>query len=489
MIEQLPFQFGKDHHLFIQGDKVATTDNTSMQALLELRRILGYLPEIEYLPPKEFDTALQAAYVGRKGSSAQVMEDLEDVLDIEQATTLFDERSDLLATDDDAPLIRLLNSIFVDALKKNASDIHIESYEHEARVRFRLDGSLVTVLNPPVQLLPRLISRIKILAKLNIAEKRIPQDGRFTVQLGERAIDFRISSLPAAHGERIVLRLLEQQADQLKIEDLGMGEAERAVLETLISRPHGMLLVTGPTGSGKTTTLYASLQSLDQTNLNIMTVEDPVEYSLPGISQTPIVSKIGMTFVKGLRAILRQDPDVVLVGEIRDRETADIATQASLTGHLVLSTLHTNTAAGAVMRMQDIGVDSFMLASTLRGVVAQRLVRLLCQHCKQPQTVDDGMRKRFSVLADWETIQQELKSVYQSTGCEHCNYTGYIGRKALFEVVPVTTQLQQMIHDEVGELAMESLIRQSVPSLHQRGLELVIKGGTTIDEVIRVSVA
>ena len=483
-MDQLPFQFAKDKQLFLADGILVATSESPLTAILEARRALGNLPPLKTLDKSDFEQGLQAAFANRKGTSAEVMEDLGDVLDIEQVATLFDEKSDLLAADDDAPIIRLLNSIFFEALKERASDIHIEPYETEARVRFRLDGTLRTVLTPPIQAAPRLISRIKVLAKLNIAEKRVPQDGRITVRLGGRAIDLRVSTLPSIYGERVVLRLLEKQHTQLQTESLGMNDSERAVLHEMVSRPHGIVLVTGPTGSGKTTTLYAALQSLNQTERNIMTVEDPVEYDLPGISQTPISTKSGMTFAKGLRAILRQDPDVILVGEIRDRETADIATQASLTGHLVLSTLHTNTAAGAVTRMQDIGIDSFLLASTLRGVIAQRLIRLLCADCKNPISVNEATRKRFA------TAQQPgvyPSTIYEARGCKHCHHTGYTGRKALFEVVPITPQLQQLIHDETGELELETRIRASVPSLYQRGLELVAAGTTSLDEILRVT--
>ena len=487
-MDQVPFQFAKDNQLFLSNGKLVLTDAAPLSAVLEVKRVLGHLPELETQPERVFEQSLQTAFSDRKGTSAEVMEDLGDILDIDQVANMFDEKSDLLAADDDAPIIRLLNSIFFEALKENASDIHIEPYEKESRVRFRLDGTLRTVLTPPVQAAPRIISRIKVLAKLNIAEKRVPQDGRITVQLGGRSIDLRVSTLPSTYGERVVMRLLEKQAGQLRTANLGMNSDERAILDDLVSRPHGIVLVTGPTGSGKTTTLYAALQSLNQTERNIMTVEDPVEYDLPGISQTPISPKAGMTFAKGLRAILRQDPDVILVGEIRDLETADIATQASLTGHLVLSTLHTNTAAGAVTRMQDIGIDSFLLASTLRGVIAQRLIRLLCNDCKQQRHVDGNIRNRF---ADAQQASNKVRvfpsHIFESLGCKNCNNTGYSGRKALFEVVPISPELQQLIHDQAGELALENHIRQTVPSLYQQGLALVAEGKTSLDEILRVT--
>lgn len=486
-MEQVPFQFAKENKIYIADTGLYVTKESPLTAILEVKRNLGSLPTIHTLDEEAFEAGLQSVFSDRKGTSAEVMEDLNEVLDIDQVAHMFEEKSDLLASDDDAPIIRLLNSIFFEALKERASDIHIEPYEKEARVRFRLDGTLRTILTPPVQAAPKIISRIKVLAKLNIAEKRVPQDGRITVTLGGRAIDLRVSTLPSTYGERVVLRLLEKQNTQLKTSSLGMDKKQRALLDEMTNRPHGIVLVTGPTGSGKTTTLYAALASLNQTERNVMTVEDPVEYDLPGISQTPISQKTGMTFSKGLRAILRQDPDVILVGEIRDRETADIATQASLTGHLVLSTLHTNTAAGAVTRMQDIGVDSFLLASTLRGVIAQRLIRLLCSECKSPVDTDDAVKHRFEAAnTEYQTIPTPQQH-FQGNGCKHCNNTGYSGRKALFEVVPITAEVQQMVHDEAGELELEQSIRKTVPSLYQQGLELVGEGTTSLDEILRVT--
>eukprot|EP00903_Cladosiphon_okamuranus_P004476 g4474.t1 len=326
------------------------------------------------------------------------MEDIKDFVDLESAVEELED-ADLLE-EDDAPIIRLLNAVLAESLREKASDIHVEPYENEARVRFRLDGVLRTVLTPSVHIAPLLISRIKVMAKLDIAEKRLPQDGRMSVKLGGRSVDLRVSTMPSSYGERVVMRLLDKSAGKLSVDDLGMPKKTKKRLDEIIGRPHGIILVTGPTGSGKTTTLYAALQQMDRQQRNIMTVEDPVEYDLQGISQTQINMRAGMTFARGLRAILRQDPDVILIGEIRDKETAEIATQASLTGHLVLSTLHTNTAAGAVTRLQDLGIDSFLLSSTLRGVMAQRLVRRLCRHCKTPVEADAVAQRLLGMGAD-----------------------------------------------------------------------------------------
>jgi len=366
----LPFEFARSNGLLVresEGDLVLSPD-ASQWAITEVSRINNGFSSISRVDSKVFDKMLSEIYSGRKNSSESVMEDIKDFVDMESAAAELEDTGDLLDSEDDAPIIRLLNAILAESLKENASDIHIEPYEKESLVRFRLDGVLSTVLSPSAQITPLLISRIKVMSKLDIAEKRLPQDGRMSVKLGGRSIDLRISTMPSSHGERVVMRLLDKDAGKLQVDDLGMPSATSAQLDDLIRRPHGIILVTGPTGSGKTTTLYAALQQMDRQGRNIMTVEDPVEYDLPGISQTQINLRAGMTFARGLKAILRQDPDVILIGEIRDGETAEIATQSSLTGHLVLSTLHTNTAAGAITRLQDLGVDSFLLASTIRGI-------------------------------------------------------------------------------------------------------------------------
>ena len=422
---------------------------------------------------------LSSLYSGRKNSSESVMEDIKDFVDMESAAADLEETSDLLDSEDDAPIIRLLNAILAESLKENASDIHIEPYEKESLVRFRLDGVLSTVLKPSSQITPLLISRIKVMSKLDIAEKRLPQDGRMTVKLGGRSIDLRISTMPSSHGERVVMRLLDKDAGKLQVDDLGMPSETSAQLDDLIRRPHGIILVTGPTGSGKTTTLYAGLQQMDRQGRNIMTVEDPVEYDLPGISQTQINLRAGMTFARGLKAILRQDPDVILIGEIRDGETAEIATQSSLTGHLVLSTLHTNTAAGAITRLQDLGVDSFLLASTIRGILSQRLLRKLCPHCKRPSEPNEFNRGLLKLKPG--------QKVFEANGCEKCNSTGYAGRQALFELVTVDSSLQTLIHENAGEIELEAKIREQVPSIREAGFGLVRDGLTTIEEVLRVT--
>lgn len=481
MVELLPFEFARTNRLLLreaEGDLILAPGAPDW-AIAEVGRITNADVPVERVDDETFDQLLSTLYSGRQNSSESVMADIKDFVDMESAAADLEDAGDLLDSENDAPIVRLLNAILAESLKENASDIHIEPYEKEALVRFRLDGVLSTVLSPSLQITPLLISRIKVMSKLDIAEKRLPQDGRMSVKLGGRNIDLRVSTMPSSHGERVVMRLLDKDAGKLQVDDLGMPQSTSAELDELIKRPHGIILVTGPTGSGKTTTLYAALQQMDREGRNIMTVEDPVEYDLPGISQTQINLRAGMTFARGLRAILRQDPDVILIGEIRDGETAEIATQASLTGHLVLSTLHTNTAAGAITRLQDLGVDSFLLASTVRGIVSQRLLRKLCQQCRVSVAPNEFNRDLL-----------QLKSgdrIYEAAGCSECNNTGFSGRQALFELVSVDASLQTLIHENAGEIELENLIRQQVPSIRQAGFDLVRQGATTIEEVLRVT--
>ena len=477
----LPFEFARNNGLLVretEGDLVLSPGATQW-AIAEVSRTSSGFSAVKQVDGEAFDKMLSALYSGRKNSSESVMEDIKDFVDMESAAADLEETGDLLDSEDDAPIIRLLNAILAESLKENASDIHIEPYEKESLVRFRLDGVLSTVLKPSAQITPLLISRIKVMSKLDIAEKRLPQDGRMSVKLGGRSIDLRISTMPSSHGERVVMRLLDKDAGQLQVDDLGMPSGTSAQLDDLIRRPHGIVLVTGPTGSGKTTTLYAALQQMDRKGRNIMTVEDPVEYDLPGISQTQINLRAGMTFARGLKAILRQDPDVILIGEIRDGETAEIATQSSLTGHLVLSTLHTNTAAGAITRLQDLGVDSFLLASTIRGILSQRLLRKLCHHCRKEAEPNEFNRDLLKL--------KKGHKIYEAGGCDKCNSTGYTGRQALFELVTVDAALQTLIHENAGEIDLEAKIREQVPSIRQAGFALVGDGMTTIEEVLRVT--
>ncbi len=395
------------------------------------------------------------------------------------------QSEDLLESEDDAPIIKLINAMLGEAIKESASDIHIETFEHALSIRFRVDGVLRDVLSPSRKLAPLLVSRVKVMAKLDIAEKRVPQDGRISVRIGGRAVDVRVSTMPSSHGERVVMRLLDKNAVQLDLAQLGMVPNLHQAFRALIHKPHGILLVTGPTGSGKSTTLYAGLQTINSEDRNILTVEDPIEFDLAGIGQTQVNPKVDMTFARGLRAMLRQDPDVVMVGEIRDLETAQIAVQASLTGHLVMSTLHTNTAIGAVTRLRDMGIEPFLLSSSLLGVLAQRLVRTLCPRCRIPYQADDSQQPLFVDLG--LATPDEAITLYKAGGCEHCHQKGYRGRTGIHELLTVDENVQALIHHDAGEHAIEEAVRAHSPSIRYDGLTKVLQGQTTLEEVIRVT--
>ena len=482
----LPFAFAKRNGVLVSGEQegkitVLVRPSVTATTLAEVRRTLGKPVYFEVLSLDDFDARLQKAYEQHSGEAMQMMDDLDEEADLFAIAQDMPEPEDLLESEDDAPIIRLINALLTQAIKEDASDIHIEPYEKKLVVRFRVDGMLREVLTPRRVLAPLLVSRIKVMAKLDIAEKRLPQDGRISLRVAGRAVDVRVSTIPTGQGERVVLRLLDKQAGRLDLGNLGMAENDHVGMSAVIQKPHGIILVTGPTGSGKTTTLYAVLSQLNDDKRNIMTIEDPVEYDLDGISQTNVNSKVDMSFARGLRAILRQDPDVVMVGEIRDLETAEIAVQSSLTGHLVLSTLHTNSAVGAVTRLRDMGVEPFLLSSTLLGVLAQRLVRLLCKECKQPYTANAVDCERFGLdLMDPPTF-------YKAEGCKQCNYQGYRGRSGIYELVVVDDELRTMIHDGTSEHEIEHYARRASPGIRQDGLRRVLAGDTTIAEVLRVT--
>ncbi len=482
----LPFAFAKRNGVLVSGERegkvtVLMRPNTTATTLAEVRRSLGKPVYFEVLSLDEFDARLQKAYEQHSDEAMQMMDDLDEEADLFAIAQDMPEPEDLLESEDDAPIIRLINALLTQAIKEDASDIHIEPYEKRLVVRFRVDGMLREVLTPRRVLAPLLVSRIKVMAKLDIAEKRLPQDGRISLRVAGRAVDVRVSTIPTGQGERVVLRLLDKQAGRLDLGHLGMAKDDHVGMSEVIQKPHGIILVTGPTGSGKTTTLYAVLSQLNDNKRNIMTIEDPVEYDLEGISQTNVNAKVDMSFARGLRAILRQDPDVVMVGEIRDLETAEIAVQSSLTGHLVLSTLHTNSAVGAVTRLRDMGVEPFLLSSTLLGVLAQRLVRLLCEECKQPYTANEVDCERFGLdVIDPPTF-------YKAEGCKHCNYQGYRGRSGIYELVVVDDELRTMIHDGTSEHEIENYARRASPGIRQDGLRRVLMGDTTVDEVLRVT--
>jgi general secretion pathway protein E len=480
----LRFAFAKRYGVIVTGSenppaKVIYCHAPSLQVLAEIRRHLQIPIELQQVSEEEFNKTLVKSYETDSTTAMHMAEGIGESL-----TDLMHElpkAQDLLEGQDDAPIIRLLNALLSEAIKEGASDVHIETFEDRVAIRFRVDGVLREVLEPPRMLAPLIISRIKVMARLDIAEKRLPQDGRITLRIGGRAVDVRVSTMPTNHGERAVLRLLDKQSANLDLAQLGMEEHTLKLMHSLIFRPHGIILVTGPTGSGKTTTLYAGLTVLNDQQRNILTVEDPIEYDLPGIGQTQVNFKIDMSFAKGLRAMLRQDPDIVMVGEIRDLETAQIAIQASLTGHLVLSTLHTNSAVGAITRLGDMGVEPFLLASSLTGVLAQRLVRLLCNACKKPMVAAPTECALMGVP------QSHSPVIYHPGGCPNCRQTGYSGRTGVYELIEIDHKLQTMIHDQSSEQAMRKYARELYPSIRQDGFRLVLKGNTSLEEVLRVT--
>jgi general secretion pathway protein E len=481
-----PFMFAKRHGLLVTGEKdgkvlVMHTADVDPVSVVELRRFMGQPLKLQLVDQEKFDSLLAMTYEQDSNEAMLMMGDLGDNMDLMYVAQHLPEPEDLLESEDDAPIIRLINALLTEAVKENASDIHIEPFENRLVVRFRCDGVLREVLEPQRVLAPLLVSRIKVMARLDIAEKRLPQDGRISLRVAGRAVDIRVSTLPSGNGERVVLRLLDKQAGRLDLEQLGMASHDRDVMDDLISRPHGIILVTGPTGSGKTTTLYAALARLNNKSRNIMTVEDPIEYYLDGIGQTQVNSKVNLSFARGLRAILRQDPDVVMVGEIRDLETAEIAVQSSLTGHLVFSTLHTNSAVGAVTRLRDMGVEPFLLSSSMIGVLAQRLVRVLCDGCKQPYSLSESNCRRLGVAAD------NPPTIFRPQGCAQCNQLGYRGRTGIYELVAITDAMRSLIHDGAGEQELERLARETCSGIRQDGWRRVLDGITSIEEVLRVT--
>ncbi len=447
--------------------QLTVSPRTPEWAVREIQRCHGDIA-VARVDDKALETLLTAAY-SHAEDAASVMGVAENEIDLDRLLQDMPEVADLLDAQDDAPVIRMINALFAQAARDGASDIHIEPFETHSVVRYRVDGTLRDVVSPRKALHAALISRIKIMAHLDIAEKRLPQDGRIALRVGGRPIDVRVSTLPTGHGERAVLRLLDKEAGRLQLEKLGMAPGVLRQLDRLIRQPHGIVLVTGPTGSGKTTTLYAALSRLDASTSNILTVEDPIEYDLAGISQTQVNAKIDMSFALALRAILRQDPDVIMIGEIRDLETAQIAVQASLTGHLVLATLHTNDAVSAVTRLTDMGVEPFLLSSSLLGVLAQRLVRKLCPACKKP-SMQDGAR------------------VFQPVGCEACNHTGYAGRSGIHELFTVDDEARRLIHEGSDERELRRAASAAgMLSMREDGARWVESGETSPEEILRVT--
>ncbi len=474
----LPYAFAREHHWLLEDDGESLTllgssqpapdpaaESKRLSALSEILRC-HHVHEMHWDSTEAMAQRISAAYAQGESSAAAVVSEVQGEADLSRMMQELPAIEDLLETADDAPIIRMLNALLTQAARDGASDIHIEPYERHSSVRFRVDGTLREVVQPNRALHAALISRLKIMAELDISEKRLPQDGRISLRIGTRAVDVRVSTLPSAHGERAVLRLLDKSESKLNLEAVGMQGGVLERFKHLLTQPHGIILVTGPTGSGKTTTLYAGLQRLNAATLNIMTVEDPIEYELPGVGQTQVNAKIDLDFAKALRAILRQDPDVIMIGEIRDFETAQIAIQASLTGHLVLATLHTNDAPSAVTRLTDMGVEPFLLSSSLLGVLAQRLVRKLCVHCRR----------------------QDERGRWKAVGCPHCNQTGYKGRTGIYELLVTDDKIRALIHNRAAESQLFVAAEAAgLRSMREDGQRLIDQGITSIEEVMSVT--
>jgi len=427
-------------------------------------------------------SAISMLYEFKQDTAEQLVQDMEDF----EMTVIGgdEETADLLDDTSDAPIIKLVNNILSQAIKAGASDIHIEPYQEGFKVRSRVDGILRDLVSPPKWIQPALISRIKVMAKLDIAEKRLPQDGRLDVKIADQKIDVRVSTIPTSFGERVVMRLLNKTSSLLKLKELGLASGDLAGIEELVTSPNGIVLVTGPTGSGKTTTLYSILSTMINPDINIITVEDPVEYQIKGISQIQVNPKIDLTFATGLRSIVRQDPDVILVGEIRDQETAEIAVQSALTGHLVFSTLHTNDSAAAITRLVDIGVEPFLISSSVLAIIAQRLVRVLCEDCKAPYAPDDFLIQSLDITP----AQLENSQIHKAVGCEKCFQTGFRGRIGIFEILMIDEGIKSLILTafDSNRIKKEAQ-RQNMITLRQDGIRKVLDGTTTFEEVIRVA--
>jgi general secretion pathway protein E len=467
----VPFAFAKANRILPAAEREGrlvlwVTSATPPVAIGEVRRALGREVQPEIVPQEQFDAALRAAYADPQGQAASIVDEVQDEADLGRLMQDLPEVEDLLEARHDAPIIRMLNALLSQAVNEGASDVHIEPFEQYSVVRYRLDGVLRDIVRPRRALHAALVSRIKIMGNLDIAEKRLPQDGRILLRLGGRPIDVRVSTLPTGHGERVVLRLLDKERGRLEPESLGMSPEVLKVFDRLVTQPHGIVLVTGPTGSGKSTTLYAMLSRLDAATTNIMTVEDPIEYDVPGVGQTQVNARIDMSFARALRAILRQDPDVIMIGEIRDQETAQIAVQASLTGHLVLATLHTNDSISAITRLLDMGIEPFLLSSSMLGILAQRLVRKLCPDCRK----------------------QDAQGKWHAVGCPKCSQVGYLGRTGIYELLEVDETMRTAIHNRESEQKLrERALAIGFKPLSEDGRRWVKSGVTTEEELLRVT--
>ncbi|MGS1017111.1 type II secretion system ATPase GspE [Allosphingosinicella humi] len=480
----IPYGFAKRFGVALLGEEegrllVAMREGADPRALVEVRRYLARSFDLQFAAPEAFDRILSERYAMDGQAAADAAGSLGLGDELSHLASGLPTAEDLLDSADDAPAIRLINGIIADAARQGVSDIHIEPYESGLVIRMRVDGVLRETLRMPPHVAPVVVSRIKVMARLDIAERRVPQDGRIGLTLGGKLLDVRVSTLPSRAGERVVLRILDKDNAGIDLDVLGMPPAIHRIFVDALAEPNGIVLVTGPTGSGKTTTLYAGLRTLNDGTRNILTVEDPVEYAVEGVGQTQVNAKVGLTFATGLRAILRQDPDVVMVGEIRDRETADIAVQASLTGHLVLSTVHTNDAVGAITRMRDMKIEPFLLASTLRAVIAQRLVRRLCPSCREPVQASGSVSALLGF--DSGTV------IYEARGCPDCGNSGYKGRIGVFEAVRIDDAIRRLINSGGDEAVIASHAFRNAPNLGSAARALVREGVTTAEEAVRIS--
>jgi general secretion pathway protein E len=489
-VSKVPIAFYRQQKVFPivctdSGVKVAVSDPLNLQPLDDLAVFLGAPVEPVLSSERELMAAINRFFDRETGSTEQVMQDLEGE-DLGAIADEIEETDDLLDLASEAPVIRLVNSILTQAVRARASDIHIEPFERELKVRYRIDGLLYNTLTPPRRLQAAISSRIKVMANLNIAERRLPQDGRIRIRVGEKDVDIRVSVVPIAYGERIVLRLLDKTSVLLGLEEIGMEAATYGKYSRLIKRSNGIILVTGPTGSGKTTTLYGTLNKINAPELNIITIEDPIEYQLSGIGQIQVNPRIDLTFANGLRSILRQDPDIIMVGEIRDRETAEIAIQASLTGHLVFSTLHTNDAAGAVTRLLDMGVEAFLVSSSVIAIIAQRLVRVICRECREAYRPDLSLVKELGLDRSSEAAFDGF--FYRGKGCTACLQTGYRGRSGIYELLVIDDNIRGLVMSGAdSNVIRRKAIEQGMTTLFRDGVDKIVKGITTVDEVLRVT--
>jgi general secretion pathway protein E len=488
LVEQLPIRYLKKHEIFpFQSEdgtlRIAVNDPLDLEVLDDLRILYGQNEIRPVLAPaRAILSAINRTYGQANDTAEQIFQDLGADEDSQHLFTELEVGEDLLDETSEAPIIKLVNHIFSQAVKSRASDIHIEPYQQHLQVRFRLDGVLHNVLSPPRRLHAAIVSRIKVMARLDIAEKRLPQDGRTEVKIGERLVDVRVSCLPTAFGERVVLRLLEKSGKLLSMEEIGLTAAALAEMKRLLHLSHGIILVTGPTGSGKTTTLYAALSHINSPDKNILTIEDPIEYQIDGIGQMQVNPKINLTFASGLRSMVRQDPDVILVGEIRDRETAEIAIHAALTGHLVFSTLHTNDAASAVTRLTDMGIEPFLVSTAVQAIIAQRLVRLLCPHCKETYEPEEAQ------WAELGSSREVAGPIFRADGCEKCLETGYRGRTGIYEFLLLSEAIKGLVLKTSDANQINKAARaEGMASLRKDGIKKVKEGRTTISEVLRVT--